>query len=829
MDFDACLRAAKAAGKVDAARADLVEKDYLDLVERYKLSGMHEADARVAAGEEVLESFTKRVRARRHATLRQMQVMARNEARYANAHQKDPDLVLKDIEAADAEIHALNKQFMGGIRDFLEQHRTDILSRVRDRAGLKDVVKELHGEASGNAAAKEMAEAVSAQFERARTLANANGMDIAKLDDFGLPHAHDGAKVQAAGFRAWADALYTALDWNRIENFSTGKPFAVAKGAKPLKADADAFLKDIYDGIISDGWDTREASMGVGAAALKNARLGHRVLHFKSADHWWSYNDAFGAANPFDAIIGHLGGMARDIGLMRAFGPNPRAGLEHALQVMTRDVMRAEGELGVKATRLIAKKAASARVMMNLLNGSANKPADQALAGFMAGTRDVLTAAQLGAAPLSQVTDLVSMSLASQAIGLNADAPIKALFGEVLTGMDRQKAKDLGFVLDTWFDTSAARARFMGDVWSPQVTSRLTNVVLRGNGLAFLTDRSRVAVAAALGSDLADLSAKSFGELPEKLRVFMENRGVGAREWDAVRAPEAMYTDATGGRHINATWFLEHTALPRAEAEDIAIKFGALVQQHVEYAIPSVSLRGRAKWMGDAAPGSIPGELMRSSFMYKSYSMSVMFNQARRVLEINGGWNRATYVAKYVALMTLMGGLAVQLKEIAKGRDPRPMDDRKFWAAALLQGGGVGIFGDFFSASTSRAGGGFAETLAGPVVGIVGDVSRAVASNAARVAEGKDMLIGRDVVNLARRYTPGATFQPLLPLPTRLALDRLVWDQLQPFFDPEAEDMWRQQERRLQKDYRTRSWWQRGKSTPQRLPDLTNALGDLAP
>ena len=32
MDFDACLRAAKAAGKVDPVRADLVEKEYLDLV-----------------------------------------------------------------------------------------------------------------------------------------------------------------------------------------------------------------------------------------------------------------------------------------------------------------------------------------------------------------------------------------------------------------------------------------------------------------------------------------------------------------------------------------------------------------------------------------------------------------------------------------------------------------------------------------------------------------------------------------------------------------------------------------------------------------------------
>ncbi|MDF2143195.1 hypothetical protein [Paenirhodobacter sp. CAU 1674] len=829
MNFDACLRAAVQAGTVDPARAQLAEKEYLDLVDRYKLTGYADADARIAAGEEVVESFMKRAKARRHATLRQLQTMTRNDARYANAHQTDPDLILKDLEWTEKEIRGLERQFMGGIQQFLEQHRTDILGRVRDRAGLKEIVQELHLQDSGNANAKQVAQAILQQYERARSLANSYGMDIGRLDDFGLPHSHDGAKIQKAGFKDWFERVYNGLDWHRMENFKTGKPFVVAAGAKPLRADAKEFLEPIYENLISDGWSKREASMGLGAAALKNARLGHRVLHFKSADDWWAYNEAFGKANPFDGVIGHLRGMARDIGLMRSFGPNPTAGLEHAIQVMTRDVARSDGALGVKAARKIERKGNQARVMLKILNGSANRPHDQALAGFLAGARNLMTAAQLGGAPLSQVTDLVSMRTASQAIGLNKDAPIKELFGEVLAGMNPQKARDLGFIMDTWFDASNAQARFMGDIWAPELTSRITNAVLRGNGLSFLTDRSRVAVAAAFGSDLADLAGRSFDQLDPKLRTYMENRGFGATDWDAIRDPAAIYTDATGGQHLNPTWFLEHSPLPRDQTEDIAIRFGALVQDHVEYSIPSTSLRGRAAIVGDARPGSVGGELLRSTLMYKSYSMSVMFNQIQRVAEIQGNWNRAVYVTKYVAMMTLMGGLAVQLKELAKGRDPRPMDSESFWAAALLQGGGVGIFGDFFSSSTSRAGGGFAETIGGPVVGLGGDILRAVASNTTRVAEGKDPLIGRDVVNMARRYNPVATFQPLIPLPTRLALDRMVWDQLQPFLDPEAEAMWRRQEAKLRKDYGTQSWWRRGRATPDRLPDLTNALGGFAP
>lgn len=826
MNFDACLQSAILAGEVDPARGKLAQDEYLDLVKRYEMTGYALADARIAAGEEVVESFMRRAKARRHATVRQLQVMKRSEARYANAHAKDPDILLKDLEWAEKEIQALERQFMAGINAFLTQHHTNVIGQVRDRALLKEVMAELHGETTGNANAKAIADGVMQQYERARALANSYGMDIGKLNDFGAPHLHQADKIRKAGRVAWKNDVFARLDWSRIENRKTGKPFAVAKGAKPFRADVEEFLDEVFDGITSSGWHDRSPSMGMGAAALKNKRGAHRELHFKSNDDWYAYNDAYGAANPFEAVISHLRGMARDIGLMRAFGPNPKAGLEHAVQVMTRDVKTMAGPDAVKAARRIDKKAKKGRVMLKILSGEANVPHDSALSALMAGTRNLITAAQLGAAPLSQVTDIVSMRLAATAIGLNPNAPVRELYSQIAGGMNPRMATDLGFILDTWFDAGSSQARFMGDIWAPELTSRITNAVLRANGLSFLTDRSRVAVAAALGSDLADMAGRSFTELDPKLSRFMESRGITASDWDAIRDPAVIYTDAVGGKHLNPTWFLEHTSLPRGAAEDLAIRFGALVREHVELSIPSASLRGRAAIVGDAAPGSIPGELLRSTVMYKSYSLSVMFNQIRRVQEMQTWGSKALYVTQYVAMMTIAGGLSVQLKEISKGRDPRPMESPSFWMAALLQGGGVGIFGDFFSSSTSRAGGGLAETAAGPVVGLAGDVLRAVASNAVRVAEGKSPLIGRDVLNLARRYNPLATFQPLLPVPTRLSLDRMIWDQLQPLFDPEADDLWRRAARKMKKDYKTQSWWQRGDVLPYRAPNLSNALGD---
>lgn len=833
MSFADCLQQAVAAGELDPERARHAQEGWQELVDRYEYAGNSPADARQQATDEMVERVTRAVTKRRHVTVRQLQVLKKNQARYSAAG--DPDLILKDIERVQSEADAIFKQAMGGMQDFLSEFREDIIGRVRGRAQLEDVLRELHGEDAGNANAKAIAAAVDQQRERLRNLFNSLGGDIRKLDDYGVAHVHDGARMRKAGFEAWFDDIHGRLDWNRIENFKTGKPFTPKKGVKPFREDAIAFLRPLYDEITTKGWAERTPGFSVGAKALFNTRSEHRVLHFKSADDWMSYNDSFGSKNPFDAIIGQFQTMSRDIARMRAFGPNPKAGLENAIQVLTKAAqLAARNPRAAKATalgralrrnwqpeELVEVKGKKARVLMGHISGELNQPADQAMAALLAGGRNLLTAAQLGAATLSMPPDLPSMQIAARVIGMNPNSPIKNLMDLIVKGMDPKVARDLGFIMDSWANSSAGYARYAGDVWSPELTSRISNFVMKANGVTYLTDRERVAAAMAFGSDLAGMAGKRFDELDPNLQNFMRNREIGPADWDLLRDPSVIYTDPGGGKHLNPNWFREHAALPKAEADDLAIRFGALIEDHIELSIPSASLRGRATLLGEARPGSFGGELLRSGIMYKSVVLSQWFNQTRRMRELDGGLGtRGWYAASFIAQMTVFGALAVQLKEIAKGRDPRPMDSAAFWSAALLQGGGVGIFGDFFASTTSRAGGGLAETVGGPVTGLVGDVGRMVSSNVQRVAEGKSLLLGRDAANFGRRYNPLATLWP-----TRVALDRMVWDQLQRVLDPEAEELWRQYDRRMKRDYGTRNWWDRGEALPRRAPDLGNIIG----
>ena len=96
-------------------------------------------------------------------------------------------------------------------------------------------------------------------------------------------------------------------------------------------------------------------------------------------------------------------------------------------------------------------------------------------------------------------------------------------------------------------------------------------------------------------------------------------------------------------------------------------------------------------------------EMLRQLF---SRSGATRFAADNQLVSVVRGALPASPGPSLSAQLMLLGGLAVQLKEIAKGNDPRPMDSAEFWLAAVMQGGGLGIFGDFFSASTSRTGAG---------------------------------------------------------------------------------------------------------------------------
>jgi hypothetical protein len=119
-----------------------------------------------------------------------------------------------------------------------------------------------------------------------------------------------------------------------------------------------------------------------------------------------------------------------------------------------------------------------------------------------------------------------------------------------------------------------------------------------------------------------------------------------------------------------------------------------------------------------AAPITGTGALGHMMMQFKAWPLAVMNQVWGREWYANqtrGG--RALNIFALLGLSMAGGMFRMMIRDATNGvpiRDPR---DPATMAAALTQGGGVGLLGDFLFGETNRMGGGLLDTLAGPVIG----------------------------------------------------------------------------------------------------------------
>ncbi len=219
----------------------------------------------------------------------------------------------------------------------------------------------------------------------------------------------------------------------------------------------------------------------------------------------------------------------------------------------------------------------------------------------------------------------------------------------------------------------------------------------------------------------AKYRSKSWTGLPPGLQRIFGRYGIQPAEWDQMR--HMPMHDMGKGVEI-----LRPNEIDQRIGTGLAERYLTMLQQETEFAIPSGSHRSRTALLDQNQPGKLICEVTRSFAQFRSFGAVFALLLGRRIhSEITadlarGGLKGAivgrgvAYTGSLLISTTLFGALALQLKQIAAGREPRPMDDAKLWGAALLQGGGLGIYGDFLFADINHYGGGLAATFAGPVI-----------------------------------------------------------------------------------------------------------------
>lgn len=209
-------------------------------------------------------------------------------------------------------------------------------------------------------------------------------------------------------------------------------------------------------------------------------------------------------------------------------------------------------------------------------------------------------------------------------------------------------------------------------------------------------------------------------------------------------------------------------------------------QDRVDFAVVNPDARVQAFMNRGTQRGSVEGEFMRSIMQFKGFPISVLMRPVGRELfarhESNIGLARALTsgkggaqgLATMVALNTVMGYVAMSAKDISKGRQPRNPLSTKTWTAALVQGGGLGIYGDFlFGQMRSRFGQGPLITFLGPTAGSLNDTFDLFQ----RFRDGDDF--AAKGFNTVVNHAPGANLFYL-----RFAMDYLILHRIREGMNP---------------------------------------------
>lgn len=844
MSIKSCLDSAEAQGEITGEERDAIDAIYNRLVKEYGSADAAKVEvvARLRADAEKRNRDALMSEAKRREiedfvlTFRDArgQVDPAKAMIYLIEHHGQVAMPA-GMDSVAARAKSITGLAMARLEGLLHEFRpTAVSGATRETARLANVVREAAGEDTGDAAAKGFAKAWGEVHEWLRGQFNAAGGAIGKLDGWFLPQEHDRLALIRGGLDTWKGFIRERLDLDRMRHPLTG--------ARMTALDLDESLDYIWRNITSDGRGTEMANQAApwegvsavrrGMGAVSNQRTDHRFLHFKNADAWMEYQAEFGGgSDPFKAMMSHVRGMAEDIAAMQVLGPNPAAMLVYLQDfVLKQAALKRSGQAaffpdrteimgrsfegeGLWSTnpesyaRTMVKRSQD---MWDIYRGAAGAAVNKEWADISQAVRNVNVGSKLGGAVLSSLPDAFTQVVTRHFNGL----PIVTTLGDVVTSFtraDKREAHRASVISEAYLHTFNDGARWAGGMQGPEWTRYFAERVMAASGMNQWTDGTRRAFALANFGGFAASAEKSWGDMPAKLRRELQRYGLSEKDWDAIRLDPQTRAPRDQAFITPAQLFDEMSRAGR-ESERIAERYLGMVLQETEYATATGMLRARAMMIGSTRGGTWSGEILRHFWQFKSFSVLIgmlhMERMAREMLQF--GWRGAGYAGAALTTMMIGGALALQTKEVAYGKEPRPMGGVDFWLAALLQSGGAGIWGDFLRSETNRMGQGTATTLAGPTAGLIHDIVNPVVTNAIALKEGKPTHAGRDVSNLIGRYTPGSSLWY-----ARTAYSRLWVEQIQRALDPKAHDAFEHKKRTQRKDYGNEFTWAPGETRPR--------------
>lgn len=632
---------------------------------------------------------------------------------------------------------------------------------------------------TGDKLARDTADVFSRYLEEMRLRANEAGADIGKLDNY-APQSHDPIKLSRAGKDAWVKYISERLDWDRTF------PEVEAK-------DIPNLLSEIYDEIVTGVRKPKADSVrqegGVRAPAnMANRMAKERSLHFRDGQAAVEYQQKFSNGTVVDAMMRRLEASSRKVGLMQTFGPNP----EYMIQNIIGERIQAAADNPELATKLQNAWRAYDRGgwLMNrfrVLAGETGTPVNLQAARIFGWVRGITSMAKLGGAVLSSFADIGLKVAAARHSGVPFLERIRQGFLMRFEGMQSEEKVQLGRSLGVYTNALLGEMYNRFDITDAAngMMNRWMNVFFKLSGLEGWTEAHKAAYAYYLSNRMAQNAGVPWASLNADYRAVLEKNGM-ERYWPVMqhlvqKVEGEDYVIPENARRLadaDIEYMLppEYQAMPagvdpaawqagRAEALDgirkeIEQKAMSFITDEVSYAVLEPDAKVRAMMYQGTRPGTVQGEMLRLALQFKAFSVTYMqryMSEARwqraskqKMGGYEGVFDKGRVTAdmpgfvEFFLITTVLGYLSGVAKDLTKGRTPRDITANpiEVTMAAILQGGGLGILGDFFLGETDRFGNQLAAQAVGPSISSflnavpvsVGMLSRGDAGKAAETA-----------------------------------------------------------------------------------------------
>ncbi len=598
-----------------------------------------------------------------------------------------------------------------------------------------------------------IAQTIEKYNELARIDANKAGAFIKKLPGRVVKQTHDVYKIRAATRDGWKEFVTTRLDWDK-----SFPDVPVEERGKLLDSLYTQFAAGVHI-KLSD-----KPVTGMRGFANIGKRMSHeRVLLWNSPKAEFEYQKQFGKGTLSESMIVGLTQMAQNTAIMRHLGPNAEANLDSIIQKTKLSLKNKNDELALAAFTQESDKIK--RVLWPNITGAVNIPGNAMAAQISGGVRTVESLAKMGGALLSSLSDIaVYGSEVRYQGGTMLGGMSEAIKGLVAGKPDADKVEILSMLGVVHESMKSAMSRFQAEDGVPGGLSKLSQLFFKLNGLTWWQDSLRSSFALASSHRLAINANKNFNSLGEDLSRVLGLYGIDADKWDVIRkaaqveddtrsylTPEGILQlpDNVFEEYLTKKGDVSNPSKINRLREDITDELRSYFIDRATTAALEPDARTRSYLNRGFQPGTIEGEVVRHIGMFKSFTAAFMQKILAReiygrttdiessfVKVLRNGNGELAGLANLIGWTTAFGFGSMVVKDLLKGKEPRDPSDYKTWMAAMVQGGGLGIYGDFlFGEMKNRFGGTPLDTLLGPTAGNINSVIDLFA----RVKQGDDV------------------------------------------------------------------------------------------